>query len=386
MSLALVVQCDSPTRKWDEAIYHCISIERQVGLERPQKILRVKDLAGGDNPGRLETSVDDALGRLHYDGRRNRIDIASTRYGVALLTSPAYDRLHEEGLRRASTFVRRYRLGRIGVADVCDWREIHERVNLWRPQMAGDDDDFGEAESYDILRAERRWEIPLAPRRRIGKKLQLTIRKDETPACITLTRQARPPCRLPTIERYRDAYLIRVRPILHRRSGQEIAQCAIERHRGGNHDTRISRRVRKSLKGGKRGRLFRSHIRIMNTPANCGLDEGRRCVHERPGAIDDRCGARNRAVERGGIVNRRHARFRSRMRFGNGVQLRDVSTGKNGCQSAPAQFRNHEAAGVPRCAKDGDPSIRLIRQWWIWRGCCRLECLRHIFILSYSPS
>src|SRR5215510_11569270 len=199
MSLALVVQCDSPTRKWDEAIYHCISIERQVGLERPQKILRVKDLAGGDNPGRLETSVDDALGRLHYDERRNRIDIASTRYGVALLTSPACDRLHEEGLRRASAFVRRHRLGRIGVAEVRDWREIHERVNLGRPQMAGDGDDFGEAKLYDILRAERRREMPRAPWRRIGEELQLIVRKYETPACITLSRQARPPCRLPTI-------------------------------------------------------------------------------------------------------------------------------------------------------------------------------------------
>src|SRR5262245_21808672 len=99
MSLALVVQRDSPTWKWDETIYHCISIERHVGPERPQKILRVKDLAGGDNPGRIETTVEDALGRLHDDGRRDRIDIAPTRYGAALLASPARDRLHEEDLR-----------------------------------------------------------------------------------------------------------------------------------------------------------------------------------------------------------------------------------------------------------------------------------------------
>src|SRR5215471_17700425 len=222
MSLPLIVQRDSPTRKWDESIYHCISIERHVGPERSQKILRVKDLAGCDNPGRLETSVEDALGRLHDDGRRDRIDITSTRHGAALLTFPACDRLHEEGLRRASAFVRRHRLGRIGVAEVGDWREIHERVNLWRPQMAGDCDDFGEAKLYYIVRAERRREIPDAPWRRIGEELQLIVRKCETPACITLARQARPPRRLPTIERYRDAYLIRVRPIPHRRSSQEI--------------------------------------------------------------------------------------------------------------------------------------------------------------------
>src|SRR5215510_11965093 len=136
--------------------------------------MRVKDLACGDNPGRLETSAEDAL-----------------------------DRLHEEGLRRASTFVRRHRLGRIGVAEVRDWREIHERVNLRRPQMARDGDDFGEAKSYDFLRAERRREIPLAPWRRIGEELQLVIRKYESPACITLARQARSPCRVATIERYR---------------------------------------------------------------------------------------------------------------------------------------------------------------------------------------
>src|SRR5262245_28581555 len=106
--------------------------------------------------------------------------------------------------------------------------------------MAGDGDDFGEAKTYDILRAERRRKIPLAPRRRVGEKLQLTVRKDKTPACIPLARQPRPPRRIPTIERYRDAYLIRVRPIIHRRSGQEIAQSAIERHRGSNHDARIS--------------------------------------------------------------------------------------------------------------------------------------------------
>src|SRR5215510_9837901 len=220
MSLALVVQCDSPTRKWDEAIYHCISIERQVGLERPQKILRVKDLAGGDNPGRLETSIEDALGRLHDDGRRDRIDIAPTRYGAAHLTSPAYDHLHEEGLRRASAFIRRHRLGRIGIEGVCEWREIYERVNLGRLQVTGDCDDFGVAKTYDILRTERRREIPRAPRRRIGEKLQLIVRKDEKPACIALARQSRSPRRLPTIERDRDADLIRVRPIPHRRSGQ----------------------------------------------------------------------------------------------------------------------------------------------------------------------
>src|SRR5262245_459754 len=205
--------------------------------------MRVKDLPGGDNPGRLETSVEDTLGRLHDDGRRDRINIAPTRYRAALLTPPACDRLHEEGLRRASAFVRRHRLGRIGVAEVHDWREIHERVNLGRPQMAGDGDDFGEAKSYDVLRAERRREIPRAPWRRIGEELQLVVRKSESPTCITLARQARPPCRLPTIERYRDAYLIRVRPIPHCHSGQEIAQSAIERHRGRNHDARISRRV-----------------------------------------------------------------------------------------------------------------------------------------------
>jgi hypothetical protein len=80
MSLAFVVQRDSPTRKWDKTIYHSISIERHVGPERPQKILRVKDLAGGDKPGRLEASVEDALGRLNDYGRRDRINIAWGAY------------------------------------------------------------------------------------------------------------------------------------------------------------------------------------------------------------------------------------------------------------------------------------------------------------------
>jgi len=42
--------------------------------------LRVKNLAGGDNPGRLESPVDDALGRLRDDGRRDSIDIAWGAY------------------------------------------------------------------------------------------------------------------------------------------------------------------------------------------------------------------------------------------------------------------------------------------------------------------
>src|SRR5262249_26889620 len=231
-----------------------------------------------------------------------------------------------------------------------------------------------------------RREIPRALRRRIGEKFQLIVRKDETPASIALARQSRSPCWLPTIERDRNTDLIRIWPIPHRHSGQEIAQSTIERHRGSNDRARLPRGARKSLKGGKRGRLFRRHVQIVNTPTNCGLDEGHCCVHEWPSAIDDRRCARNRAVERGGIVNRCRACFRSRMRFSDGVQLRGVSAGKNGCQAAPAQFRNYKAAGMPRRAEDGDRSIRLLRQCWIWRGCCRLECLRHIFLLSYSPS
>jgi hypothetical protein len=46
---------------------------------------------------------------------------------------------------------RSHRLGRIGGAEVRDWREIHEHVNLWRPQMVGDGDDFREAKTYDTI-------------------------------------------------------------------------------------------------------------------------------------------------------------------------------------------------------------------------------------------
>jgi len=74
------------------------------------------------------------------------------------------------------------------------------------------------------------------------------------------------------------------------------------------------------------------------------------------------------------------------MRLGDGVQLRGVSTGKNGRQSAPAQFRNHKAASVSRRAKDGDRSIRLLRPRWIWRKRSWLNCQWHMFLLSYSSS
>src|SRR5262245_51923990 len=73
----------------------------------------------------------------------------------------------------------------------------------------------------------------------------------------------------------------------------------------------------------------------------------------------------NRETRRAGAtleyLARQRSRFRSRMGLGDGVQLRGVSTGKNGRQSAPAQFRNNKAASVSRRAKDGDRSIRLLR-------------------------
>jgi hypothetical protein len=98
--------------------------------------------------------------------------------------------------------------------------------------MTGDGDDFGEDKTYHILFTERHWEIPRAPRRRIGEKLQLIVRKDETPPCVALARQSRSPRRLPTIERHRES----------------------------NHDVRVSRRVRELLKRVENGPLFRSHI------------------------------------------------------------------------------------------------------------------------------
>ncbi len=154
------------------------------------------------------------------------------------------------------------------------------------------------------------------------------------PAGIALACQPSSARRLPTIERDRDTDFVRRMPLTHGGSGQEVAQSAVEPHRGSDHDTSILRGTRKPLEDGQNGRLFRSYIQIMNRHAERCINDRPRRVDERPRTIDDGHCAGQCTVKRGGIVHRSHAHFRSRVRVPRLFQLRGVSTREDGRKSA----------------------------------------------------
>src|SRR5258708_2132488 len=146
--------------------------------------------------------------------------------------------------------------------------------------MPWDGDGFSQGETHHILLSEWRWKIPFARWRRISA-LQRIIGKNEMPPGIALACQPSSARRLPTIERDRDTDFVRRMPLTHGGSGQEVAQSAVEPHRGSDHDTSILRGTRKPLEDGQNGRLFRSYIQIMNRHAE-------RCINDRPPRVDER--------------------------------------------------------------------------------------------------
>ena len=72
------------------------------GLE---KLSRVESLARSDDAPLLGETRYDTLGCLHHNWFANRVDVPSTRRGVAFLRSFARDYVYQEALRRTPSFV-----------------------------------------------------------------------------------------------------------------------------------------------------------------------------------------------------------------------------------------------------------------------------------------
>jgi hypothetical protein len=81
------------------------------GCERPQKIPRVEDLRRRADSLSLEVTVKDARGSFDNDRRRDRVNVAPSRNGAALLIVASRDDFHQKNLRGPSALIRRLRAG-----------------------------------------------------------------------------------------------------------------------------------------------------------------------------------------------------------------------------------------------------------------------------------
>ena len=86
-------------KSWD---FH----REMFGHERLQKIPCVEDLRRRADFLSLEITVKDAHGSFDNDRRRNRVNVAPSRNGTALLVAAPRDDFHQKNLRRTSALVR----------------------------------------------------------------------------------------------------------------------------------------------------------------------------------------------------------------------------------------------------------------------------------------
>jgi hypothetical protein len=76
---------------------------------------------------------------------------------------------------------------------------------------------------------------------------------------------------------------------------------------------------RETFKNSEHGRLFRSHIEVWSASPQCGLDQWRSRVDERPGAINDRCRSRQGAIDRRRVVHCGYPHLYTRIRITESV-------------------------------------------------------------------
>src|SRR4029450_3449890 len=115
-------------RSWD---FH----REMFACERLEKIPRVEDLRRRADSLSLEVTVKDARGSFDNDRRRDRINVAPSRNGAALLVVAPRDDFHQKNLRRASALIRRLRPGCVGIAQVADRRDVKISADLCCPEV-----------------------------------------------------------------------------------------------------------------------------------------------------------------------------------------------------------------------------------------------------------
>src|SRR6185369_14252117 len=133
---------------------------QMVGAERFQEIARIEYFASRKGTCLLLQPASDTYRCLHHHWSRNRVNVASARYGTALLVSSPHGYVEQECLSRASTFICRCWRWGFGITNILHGFKIHVGVNLRRSQMAGHRYDFGERQCDHALRSERCRKVP----------------------------------------------------------------------------------------------------------------------------------------------------------------------------------------------------------------------------------
>src|SRR5262245_48086193 len=204
------------------------------GCERLQKIPRVEDFRRRADSLSLEVTVKDPRGSFHNNRRSDRVNVASSRNGAALLVIAPRDDFHQKNLRRTSALIRGLRPRCVGVAQVAEGRDVKIIADRCCAQLTRYRDDVdGRKFAYDFLAA--KWRRKFPPRSRYWatrrNHLDSAILENNAASGSALTGQACSACWLPAVERDSDQKFIRFRPIAERHGGEEVAQSAIERHR-----------------------------------------------------------------------------------------------------------------------------------------------------------
>src|SRR5882757_6955403 len=212
------------------------------GCERLQKIPRVEDLRRRADSLSLEITVKDARGSFDNDRRRDRVNVAPSRNGAALLAVAPRDDFHQKNLRRTSALIRRLRPGCVGIAQVADGRDVKISADLRCAQVPRHRDEVdGGKFAYDFLAA--KWRRKFPPRSRYlvtrRKHFDSAILKNNAASGSALTGQACSACWLPAVERNSDGNVIRFCPIAECHGGEKVAQSTVECHRRHQNNVRI---------------------------------------------------------------------------------------------------------------------------------------------------
>jgi hypothetical protein len=100
-------------------------------------------------------------------------------------------------------------------------------------------------------------------------------------------------------------------PLTHSGGRHEVAKAAIECHGWSDHNALDPLICPKAVEHIKYGRLFRSHIQIMNARPDRSLDDWNGCIDKRARAIEHCAAAGDRMVEGNRILYIRNAHFGS---------------------------------------------------------------------------
>jgi class 3 adenylate cyclase len=310
----------------------------------------VEDLASGGDTDRPGLAREDAANRFHRERRGDSVDVLASRHSAPFSAAGAHDDVDEEGLRGPPTLVDRSGRWCVRGRHVAGRLDRHVCAHLRDGQVAGDGDDVGHRELDDSPGAHRVGKGPLQGGRVVIAVLQPPVGVADASAVPPppgdLARGARPGGGVPTAQPVRDVRLVGRRPGAHRRRDQQVAEAAVEGHRGDDHRSCGAGAVREVREGIDVGLDFGRHIHIRNPGAQCRLDHGGGGRGEGPGTVDHSRRTGQCAVERGRIADRRRPGVESGIGRCQRLQLVGVAAGENREEPAIPQLGHHEPPGV----------------------------------------